>query len=300
MLGAHPLICTFGELQLFDFYTAPWVAAWKKQVELGGFNGLPTLWNEEKLYQFLREFLDRVYSLAFNNKLEATVFLDKHPGYSRYVEHIDSLVPNAKFIHIIRDGRDVAVSLLSASEGWARLWAPQDIRAAAASWKKFVLEARKAQVHKQRYMELRYESLLSNGVGVLKDLFEFIKVPLDDESIISIFNSNQFGEMKKRGKSTNNRHLPQAFFRKGLVGDWQTTLNPAQRLIFHDIAGDLLCELGYADDSWWVDRWHQRYTLPLFNKGLRKAMLSHAITRVLGPTWTDRLRTFKSDHLGTH
>jgi hypothetical protein len=297
MLGSHPLVCTFGELQLYDFYTAPWVAAWKKQVELGGFNGLPTLWDEETLYQFLREFLDRVYSLALNAKPEATVILDKHPGYSRYVEHIDLLIPNAKFIHLIRDGRDVAVSLLSASAGWAKLWAPKDIRSAATSWRKFVLEARKAQAHKNRYVELRYESLFANGEDVLKDLFGFIGVAIDDEAVRSIFTSNQFGEMRKRGTSTNQLPLPEAFFRKGEVGDWQTALKPAQRLAFHEVAGDLLCELGYADDSWWVDHWHQRLLLPMLNKRVRRGMLSHVLTRVLGPSGIARLRAFKKDHL---
>jgi LPS sulfotransferase NodH len=294
MLGAHPSVCTFGELQLYDFYTAPWVAAWKKQVELGGFNGLPTLWDEETLYQFLREFLDRVYSLALDAKPGATILLDKHPGYSRHVEHIDLLVPNAKFIHVIRDGRDVAVSLLAASEEWAKLWAPKDIRSAAVFWKALVLEARKAQPYTQRYMELRYEDLFSNGIGVLKDLFEFIGAPIDDEDVKSIFNSNQFEKMKQKGTGTNKRPLPEAFFRKGQVGDWQTVLNPAQRLIFHDMAGDLLCELGYANDSWWIGRWHQRLTLPLLNKRRRKAILSHAIKRLLGPTWTGRLRAIKN------
>jgi Sulfotransferase domain len=128
---------------------------------------------------------------------------------------------------------------------------------------------------------------------------EFIGAPIDDKAVESIFNGNQFEKMKQRGTGTNKRTLPEAFFRKGQAGDWQTALKPAQKLIFHDMAGDLLGELGHADDSWWIDRWHQRLTLPLLNKRRRRAILSQAIKGVLGPTWTGRLRAFKS-YRGMH
>jgi hypothetical protein len=299
MLGAHPLVCTFGELQLYDFYTAPWVEAWNRQLELGSFSGLPTVWSENELYQFLREFLDRIYRLVLDIKPGATILLDKHPGNSNHVEHINRLVPNAKFIHLIRDGRDVAASLLAASEGWGKLWAPKNVRSAALFWKAMVLEARKAQHYGDRYLELKYEEFFTNGIGLLKGIFEFIGVSVDFDDATSIFNNNRFEKMKQRGLGTNKRPLPETFFRKGQIGDWQTALNSAQRLIFHDMAGDLLCELGYANNSWWVDRWYQRLTLPLLNKSRRKTILSHAVKDLLGPTWSGRLRAAKK-HLRMH
>src|SRR5262245_59414354 len=131
MLGSHPYVCTFGELQLYEFYTAPWVEAWKRQVEFGSFNGLSTVWSEEDLYYFC-EFRDKIYSKVLYSKSSSIIILEKHPGNSLYVEHINKLVPNTKFIHLIRDGRDVVVSLLAASQSWGKLWAPKDMQSAAS------------------------------------------------------------------------------------------------------------------------------------------------------------------------
>lgn len=298
MLGAHPSVCTFGELQLYEFYTAPWVAAWKRQVEFGSFNGLATLWSEDELYHFLREFLDRIYSQVLYTKPEATIILDKHPGNSLYVEHIHKLLPNTKFIHMIRDGRDVAVSLLAASQSWGRLWAPKDIRSTASLWKSSVLGAKHAQRYEGRYLEVKYEDFFANGVETLKEVFEFIGVPIEFEEVVSIFNSHQFEQMKQRRKGTNQYILPETFFRKGQIGDWQSTLHPTQRYIFHEVAGELLRELGYVTDAWWLEHRYQRFTLPFCamlttRNGIRREVI-RAIKYVLGPEWTERFRTVRS------
>ena len=164
MLGAHPSVCTFAELKLYDSYIAPWIKAWEGQISLqkyDDFSGLPTVWSEEELYDFLREFLTRVYERVLATKPEATILLDKHPGYSDHVEYINRLIPNARFIHVIRDGRDVVASLLAASQGWGKLWAPKDVESAASIWKKHVLAAREAHKYDGRYLEVRYEELLT-------------------------------------------------------------------------------------------------------------------------------------------
>jgi LPS sulfotransferase NodH len=298
MLSAHPSICTFGELQLYDFYTAPWVRAWKRQEEVSRFNGLPTIWNEDEFYEFLREFLRRIYSRVLDTKPKASIVLDKHPGYSPHVEHINRLMPNAKFVHVIRDGRDVTVSLVAASQGWGRQWAPAIVESAASLWKSSVVEARKAQDYNGRYMEVRYEELLSDGVQVLKSVFEFLNVPIDLEDVILIFNEHQFERMKEQKKGTNQLIWPDGFFRKGQAGDWRNSLKPMERYAFHQIAGDLLCDLGYASNSWWADQAYQRLTLPLIvtlsSRKKIKVTALESIKRLLGPKWTDRVRNART------
>jgi LPS sulfotransferase NodH len=298
MLGAHPAVCTFGELQLYDYYTAPWLKAWKRQEEVSRFNGLPTIWNEEQLYEFLREFLARTYSRVLETKPEASIVLDKHPGYSLHVEHINRLIPSAKFIHMIRDGRDVAVSLRAASQGWGRLWAPAVIESAASLWKSSVVEARKAQDYGGRYMEVRYEELLSDGIQVLKSVFEFLRVPIDLEDLTSIFNEHQFEKMKEEKKGTNQLIWPDGFFRKGQAGDWRNTLKPMERYVFHEIAGDLLYELGYANNSWWLDRPYHKITVPLLvtlsSRKRLKVKALEGVKGLLGPKWTARARNTRA------
>jgi hypothetical protein len=297
MLGAHPSVCTFGELQLYDFYTAPWVKAWQRQKELGRFNGLPTIWNEDQLYEFLREFLARIYDRVLETKPKASIILDKHPGYSLHIEHINRLLPNAKFIHVIRDGRDVAVSLRAASQGWGRLWAPAVVESSALLWKSSVIGARLAQQYDHRYLEVRYEELLTMGVTVLKSAFEFLNLPIDLEDVTKIFNEHQFEKMKEEKKGTNQLIWPDGFFRKGQAGDWQNTLKPVERYIFDQTSGDLLCALGYAGNSWWAEHAYQRITLPLFatlsSRKKSKMKTVDAVKSLLGPRLTARVRNVR-------
>lgn len=289
MLGAHPSVCTLSELQLFDFYTSPWVNAWKQQINLqktdGNFVGLPIVWTEGDLYEFLREFLERVYSRVLATKPGATILLDKTPSYALHTEHIESLVPNAKYIHVIRDGRDVAVSTMAASQGWAKGWAPKNVESAASMWKKWVLGAQKARQYGSRYLEVKYEDLLNNGVKTLGSIFNFVGLPVDSKELASILDEHQFEKMKQKQMEVNKFYRAKNFFRKGQVGDWQNILDPTQRLVFHCTAGNLLCELGYAEDSWWFEHSYQRFTLPVFlyfsTQGARiKKNIIHKIRRL--------------------
>src|SRR5262245_26246329 len=117
MLGAHPLVCTSVELTLFSQYTAPLIKRWDEESANIAQNrwtqGLPFLWTDGEFYDFLREFLGKAYERVLATKPEATHILDKHPGYSAYVKDIHRLIPQAHFIHILRDGRDVAASMIA-------------------------------------------------------------------------------------------------------------------------------------------------------------------------------------------
>lgn len=267
MLGSHPLVCTLSEMKLFDFYIAPWINSWKEHFVLQKhsniLSGLPVVWTEKDFHDFLIEFLERVYGRLLVNKPGAAIILDKTPAYSLHIEHIEYLIPNAKYIHIIRDGRDVAVSLNAASQGWAKHWAPKDVASAASMWKKFVLAARDARNFNGRYFEIKYEYLLENGLEVLGSIFDFIGLPMGSEELESIYHNCQFEKMKKKQLNVNKFYRAQNFFRKGRPGDWQNVFTLKQKYIFHRIAGDLLLDLGYAEDNWWIDHNYQRITIPL-------------------------------------
>jgi len=65
---------------------------------------------------------------------------------------------------------------------------------------------------------------------------------------------------------------PAAHFRKGTSGSWVTDLNRIQRFAFNTVAGDLLCELGYAQEDWWAESSWERRVLPL----ALRSKLSHS------------------------
>lgn len=98
---------------------------------------------------------------------------DKTPLHCMHVEAIARVMPEAHFIHVIRDGRDVALSL---RETW---FSPgPEIETQAAFWKLCVSTARAQGARCAHYMEVRFEELVQNATAVLERICEFIDLPL--------------------------------------------------------------------------------------------------------------------------
>ncbi len=279
MMGAHPSVCTTTELRLYNKYLAPWLESWRQEslmTEEGKhYTGLPVLWSQEEFYEFLKGFLERVYAKALAVKPAATHILDKHPGYSEFVEDINFFIPHARFIHVIRDGRDVAVSLLAASRqmGWFERASLPDY---GVTWKQNLLAARKAQAYAERYLEVRYEDLSVSPVSTLESVFRFCGLPATQGLVTSIVESHRFDKLKRlRPTAAPGVRAPQGHYREGKVGTWRREFTAAQRYRFDQIAGDLLCELGYAQKGWWAGNLSQRLRVPLLaaaHNGWRRAV----------------------------
>ena len=88
---------------------------------------------------------------------------DKTPMHCRHLRTIERLLPEARFVHIIRDGRDAAVSL-------RRQWfSPgHDIQTQARYWRDNVLLARQQAAGCRHYLELRYEDLVRAPEAALR------------------------------------------------------------------------------------------------------------------------------------
>src|SRR5687767_14288281 len=97
LLASHPHVASTVEQTVFNNYVAQWLETWSMEVrnleERGWKLGLPILWSENELLEFLQEFLRRVYAKVLEIKPAATHLLDKHPGYSLHVQTIRRLLP---------------------------------------------------------------------------------------------------------------------------------------------------------------------------------------------------------------
>ena len=303
MLGAHTSVCSTAELAIFDDYIKLWIEAWERQLRLNqpphSFpHGLPLVWKRSELDAFLGEFVQRIYNRVLEDKPEASVLVDKHPRYAYHLEVITRLVPEAKFIHLLRDGRDVVTSILSANKGWGKFWASGNIRDATLDWRYSVELSRKAQKYENKYLEVRYEDLRVNGVEALNSIFEFMGLSNELAEVPKIYESHQIKSMRERGTINKKYTLPKGFIRKGKIGDWRNVLSPAQIYIFHLIAGGLLQETGYADRQWWISRAYQRFTRPLlaaFSPHFwNKLVITEAAKSLLGPKWTKRVQSVQA------
>jgi Sulfotransferase family len=265
LIGAHPQVSTTQELKLFDLFTGPWEHSWRQLVELqrsagGGPRGLRVVWSDDEFRGLLESVVKDVHARVLARKPGATVVLDKSPGYSHYVAHIRSLVPQVKFIHVLRDGRDVAVSLRVASAGWARAWAPSSIASAASLWRSMVTAAREAEAPEPtRYLEIRYEEMQADGPASLLRALSFVGLPATLEDAVAICERHGLARMRDGAGPFD---LPREFFRRGRVGSWRGEMTPMERYRFEEAAGDLLRELGYAPSGWWIERRLERWLVP--------------------------------------
>jgi hypothetical protein len=112
-------------------------------------------------------------------------------------------------------------------------------------------------------LEVQYEELLRNGPEVLRAVFEFVGTVSTRERTEAIYEAHGFEAMKDAGTGAHGFLLPKEFFRKGEAGGWRDVLTPGERYIFNEMAGDLLCALGYSDPRWCYDHVYQRFTVPL-------------------------------------
>ena len=254
LLGMHPKVATTVELTIFSHYIAPLINGWnieKENIDKGRWEqGLPYIWSQDEFYTFLKSFVDKVYEKVLEKNPDATHILDKHPGYSKHVELIQKFLPEAKFIHIIRDGRDVACSMIAARKNIG--FGEGKIGGAAREWRDNVIASRIIADQTKNYMEIRYEQLLENSFQVLKSVFNFCGLNVSDSQVNSIIEANSFEKLKNKGATADSKSNPnRKHYRKGKAGTWREDMNSEQQFIFNSIAGKLLIDLGYEKNQDW-------------------------------------------------
>jgi Sulfotransferase family len=187
-------------------------------------------------------FLSSVFGLYGKIKNKPLVG-NKTPAYVRSIPTLHGLWPKAKFVHIIRDGRDVCLSILNWKKGERiagrfATWSEDPVFTTALWWKWNVRLGREdgAPLGADLYHEVHYEALVSEPAKTCETLCEFLGVPYDDVML-------KFHERlpDPRFYTKQNKWRPIV---TGLR-DWRTQM-PAQDLErFEAAAGELLEELGY-------------------------------------------------------
>ncbi len=294
MMGAHPEIATGQESQLFEGYLSAFARRWQEELDWPESeevrkHGISSYLTDEEFTALLRHVAIRVLSRVADEKPNATHILEKSPNNAFHTALIHRCLPEVRFIHVVRDGRDVATSMMKASQGWGRSWAPARVDDAAASWVRSVREAQSTRAFTERYVEVRYEALLNDGVSELLRMFDFAGVSASPEQARRIYDDFSFEKVKSgayqrsvfaspgvsAASGTEARQEPPDFFRKGVAGDWQQSLSESQLRSFNWVAGELLAELGYATaESTFVKREPASLRWRSFRHKLRRRLAS--------------------------
>jgi hypothetical protein len=165
---------------------------------------------------------------------------DKTPMYMQYLSLLEELFPQALFLHLVRDGRDVARSFLAMPEGVVtKTWAhPRSVPDFACEWRTEVEAARElgARVGADRYLEVRYEALVTEPERELRAICAFAGLPYEPGLLRHTENTEVRSKPHQQSLS-----LP---LTPG-IRDWRKEMSPADAAAFEDVAGQLLAALGY-------------------------------------------------------
>jgi Sulfotransferase family len=184
---------------------------------------------------------------------------DKTPDYVKRMRRINRSLPEAHFIHVIRDGRDVALShnrrIELRGEEMRKPVPPGEM---ARRWRKRVGKAREDAHALGHYMELRYEDLVTDTEPSLRRVCEFIDLSWDpamldyhesaEERLREMARDLPAGQGRPH-RPGNERLRAHALLkeppRRERIGNWREQMSAADVAAFEENAGKLLAELGY-------------------------------------------------------
>ena len=157
---------------------------------------------------------------------------DKTPYYVLHIPKLLEWFPDAQVIHIIRDGRDVALSLFARRHDFG----VYNTYFAAKYWQQYVEVGREhgGKLSPSQYLEVRYEDIVGEPQGSLRRVCEFLGEAFTE----SVVDFKRSGEM---GKTPLLRKPVQA----DNVGKWRRALSPLQTRLFEAAGGTTLERLGY-------------------------------------------------------
>lgn len=262
MLDSHPSICCGPESGLF----LPWPVTRGRVSALADRFDLPAgeVMQLRQSSGSQAEFVDRFFA-SYCRRTGKPRWAEKTPRNVRVLAFIFDRFPEARFVHVIRDGRDVACSLRThprhkrVGDQVVQLntWNPFDqcVRrwvddvTAGLSWE-----------HRPTTFEVRYEDLILRPEPTLRNLLEWLDEPWNDAVL-------RYHEVTEQGSRDPSRFLqnPEATAPPyaSSVGRWRFDMSPADAELFKRRAGELLSRLGYSDgDDWYPESTEQHSSEP--------------------------------------
>lgn len=255
---------TAQESYVFE-YISPMVKLWNMHVSgieanARGGEGLPCYLDEEEFVAAVRQLFWELLGTTLKGIPKGHLFIEKTPMHALHIDVIDYLLPRARFIHLIRDPRDVVASMLAAARSWGRYWAPTEAGDAARVWRRHVNSARTLgrRLGSDRYTELRYEDLVANPERELLHLGEFLAARWSIDELSATIERNRFGNsprdagtpIPRRGltakRSGSVVNEPAGFSRKGQPGSWRTDLTFLEKVKVWRWTRRIRSELGYS------------------------------------------------------
>ena len=206
------------------------------RVRLWGIEGdppaVPPGLTHEEAYRFAVEAPFRAYA-ELNEKER---WADKTPLYLAHVGTLAEIWPEARFVVLVRDGRDVALSLLGVPFG------PNNVWAAARFWARGIdLGTEAADRFGDRVLTVRYEDVVDEPAAQVKRLCEFLGLDYEHD-LLAIEHTDSAKVLKDQAGWFTNVW---AGINSTAVGKWRREMSPDDQRVFDQVAGAQLERMGY-------------------------------------------------------
>ena len=167
---------------------------------------------------------------------------EKSPGYCRHLARLHGLFPWARSVHLIRDGRDVALSVQEwgkGEPGRLALWQREPVGTCALWWNWKIGRAIEdgLRLGPDRYLAVTYEGLVTRPEDTVRSIARFLDLPYAPEMLLYYKGK----ERNRPGLSAKAAWLPPT---AGLR-DWRTQMDESDVELFEALSGKLLEKLGY-------------------------------------------------------
>ncbi|TYB30566.1 MAG: sulfotransferase [Candidatus Mcinerneyibacterium aminivorans] len=185
----------------------------------------------------LDKIIDEIY-LTYSKKYfpEAKIWGDKTPQNVFSLDMINKIFPNAKYIHIIRDGRDVVNSYL-------KIKRYDNVEKACNRWLNSIELVNKFKKKKSNsnFIELKYEKLVKNPEIEIKRVCNFLNISYDEIMLKPYLNKEKLGDVDKLEHHYGlNRQI-----NSDSIGKWKEGLNKKEKEICTKLLNEELKKLGY-------------------------------------------------------
>jgi hypothetical protein len=168
---------------------------------------------------------------------------DKTTGYLDFLPQLDRYFPAAQYIHIVRDGRSVVSSFKNVPH------LSSHIEDASLEWVRGIRRVARFRqaVNPDRFIQIKYEDLVSSPERQLRELCEFLGEPYDEDML-------SFWKLNRRDRLEPERHLGWKYLTlekitTSRVSSWQEELSEEELGIFSLFARKEMIGLGYSSDS---------------------------------------------------
>lgn len=188
----------------------------------------------------LARVIDEVF-LTYSSQVfpESKVWGDQSPIHALYMPDILSIFPKVKFLHLLRDGRDVVASKVVKN-------GDESLYSAVHRWKTCIKRSRQIQkkIAGQQFLEVRYEELVTAPEATLHQVCEFIGIDYD-QRMLDYWKLPSTVEHKHK---TYHQNLAKPVFSTS-IGSWKDRLSNQQLAFIMNTIQPELESLGYLKND---------------------------------------------------